>query len=112
MSFIETLKDAAVADTDVLRRLDEGGDRFELFRDVDFVLVTKDPDTANALRDFINDYQFGYASLGEDSTEVRVIVHMPVTQNVIFCITGFMRCIAKEFDAELDGWGCFEQSDT
>ncbi len=112
MSILEKLMDSAIADTDVLRRLDQEGDNFEIFRDVDFVIVAKNPDKASVIRDFINDHYFGQASLEDDPCEVRVVVHMSVTQSVILSVSGFMNCVAELFDAELEGWGCIAQKVT
>ena len=112
MSIVDKLMDSAIADTDVLRRLDQQGDHFEVSRNVDFIFVTNSSDKAAVIRDFINDHHFGEATLEDDPCEVRVVVYMPVTQHVILSVSGFMSCIAELFDAELDGWGCVAQQAT
>lgn len=111
MSIIEKLMDSAVADTDVLRRLDESGDRFEVFREVDFIISAKDQNKAETIVDFINDYHYGKAKLSDEANEVIVVIKMPVTQAVILCVSGFLNCVAELFDAELEGWGCIAQSE-
>ena len=112
MSIVEKLMDSAIADTDVLRRLDQEGDRFEIFRDVDFNIVAESPERAATIRDFVNDHHYGEATIAEDLCEVRVVVHMPVTQSVILSVSGFMNCVAELFGAQLDGWGCAAQRAT
>jgi hypothetical protein len=112
MSIVDKLMDSAIADTDVLRRLDQEGDRFEMFRDVDFTFVAESPEKAVIIRDFVNDHYYGEAAVEDDSCEVRVVVHMPVTQSVILSVSGFMNCVAELFGAELEGWGCVAQRAT
>jgi len=95
---------SAIADTDVLRRLDEDGDRFEIFRDVDFNIICPDTEKAEAIAGFLTDYEFGSATVTENPKEVLVVIHMPVTQQVILCISGFLNCVANLYSSELEGW--------
>ena len=46
------MMDSAAADTDVLRSLDEQGDDFSLFRQVDFLIRTDDSDKAETISGF------------------------------------------------------------
>ncbi|WP_447071733.1 ribonuclease E inhibitor RraB [Shewanella indica] len=112
MSIVEKLMDSAIADKDVLRRLDQEGDRFEVFRDVDFIIVAENPEKATIIRDFVNDHYYSEATIGDALREVRVVVHMPVTQSVILSVSGFMNCVAELFGARIDGWGCVAQRAT
>ena len=112
MSIIEQLMDSAIADTGVLRRLDEDGDRFEIFRDVDFNIVCPDTEKAEAIAGFLTDYEFGTASVAENKKEVVVVINMPVTQQVILCVSGFLNCVANLYNSELEGWGCLTQDGT
>jgi hypothetical protein len=102
---------AAVADTDVLRSLDENGDQFARFREVDFLLIAPSREKADIIASFINDHAYGKASSKEveGTFRVQVLVQMPVTQEVILSVSGFMACIAHLFGASYDGWGCSPQ---
>jgi len=108
MTFVAKLIETAAADTDVLRELDQNGDEFSKFRQVDFLVVAPSPDKALAIRDFINDFSYGKASVSDlnDSCSVHVAIDMPVQQSIILCVSGFMACVAQLFGAELDGWEC------
>ena len=114
MSVIEKIMVSAEADTDVLRRLDAEGDNFALIREVDFHFVCPNQEKAEIVAGFLDDYQFGRAKVvAEDNRfAVQVLIDMPVTQNVIMCVTGFMTCIAELYHVEFDGWGCIAQNET
>jgi hypothetical protein len=114
MSVVEKLIDGAIADVDVLRSLDEQGDIFTLFRDVDFLLRAPSREKAELVANFINDYEYGNATSIEDdgNYSVQVIINMPVTQNLILSVSGFMTCIAELYDLDFDGWGCVAQTNT
>lgn len=114
MSVIEKIMAASEADTDVLRRLDADGDDFSVFRDVDFHFVCSSQEKAEVVAGFLDDYQFGRAKVLEEDGrfEVNVVIHMPVTQNVILSVSGFMTCIAELYSVEFDGWGCLTQNYT
>jgi hypothetical protein len=114
MSVAEKLIDGAIADVDVLRALKEQDDNFGLFRDVDFLLRAPSREKAELVVGFINDYQYGTATPVENdgSHSVRVIINMPVTQNVILSVSGFMTCIAALYGLDFDGLGCTAQTNT
>ena len=114
MSVVEKLMDGAAADIDVLRSLNEQGDNFTVFRDVDFLLRAPSLEKAELAAGFINDYQYGQATPikddGKETYSVKIVINMPVTQNVILSISGFMTCVAALYGLELDGWGCIAQN--
>ncbi len=114
MSVVEKLMDGAVADIDVLRSLDGQGDVFTLARDVDFLLRAPNREKAELVAQFINEYQYGASTPlhDENGDSVQVVINMPVTQNVILSVSGFMTCLAAIYDLEFDGWGCVAQSRT
>lgn len=115
MSIVEKLIDGATADIDVLRSLSEQGDKFTSFRDVDFLLRAPSKEKAELVTGFLNDYQYGVATTTVDDASnysVQVIVNMPVTQNLIMSVSGFMTCIATLYGLVFDGWGCAAQSKT
>jgi len=114
MAVIEKLMESAEADIDVLHALDRQGDKFSIARPVDFLLRAESRDKAVLVAGFINDYQFGTASTNEDENghSIQVIINMPVEQNVILSVSGFMQCIAEIYGLEYDGWGCSAQTHT
>jgi hypothetical protein len=112
MSIIEKLMDGAEADVSVLQSLNEQGDNFSAFRDVDFLIEAKNQDKAEIICSFINDFNYGTALLAGEADgffRVQVVINMPVQQNIINSVAGFMTCIASLFDGELNGWGCAAQ---
>lgn len=112
MAVIDKIMNSAEADIDVLRALDRQGDRFSIARPVDFLLRAESREKAALVAGFINDYQFGAAKASEDESghSVQVIINMPVEQNVILSVSGFMQCIAELYGLEYDGWGCIAQT--
>lgn len=114
MAAIEKLMDSAEADINVLRALDQQGDIFSAHRQVNFLLRAESRDKAQLVAGFINDYQFGVATANEDETghSIQVIINMPVEQNIILSVSGFMTCIAELYGLEYDGWGCSAQTHT
>jgi len=111
MSIVKTLMDSSISDTDVLRALDSQGDDFGVFREVDFSFRCPTPDKAKIVAGFISEYQFGHATATQDDGEnkVLVIINMPVAQNIILSVSGFMTCIAELYGVEFEGWGCVAQ---
>ncbi len=115
MSMIERLMESAEADADVLRSLDSQGDDFREFRAVDFLIEAPSEEKAELICGFINDFNYGAAQLTgevEGVYQVTVIIDMPVTQNIVSSIAGFMNCIASLFDGSLNGWGCVAKTKT
>jgi len=114
MSVISKLMEASEADTDVLRRLDSDGDDFSKFREVDFTFKCESEEKADTVADFLRDYQYGKTSvlLENEQYFVQVLIDMPVTQNIMLCVSGFMVCIAELYNVEVDGWGCIAQNST
>jgi len=108
MSTIEKLMDSAIADVDVLRSLNSQGDDFRKFRGVDFLFVCPTQERAELVASFINDYRYGDATAHESDgrhlIEVRIV--MPVEQNLILSVSGFMTCLADLYGIDFDGWGC------
>lgn len=111
MSVVNMLMESAKADIDVLRSLDSQGDHFANPRDVDFLLRAPSKEKAEIASSFINDYQFGAATLQEQDGQhsVRVIINMAIQQHTILSVSGFMGCICALFGLEYDGWGCVAQ---
>ena len=112
MAVIDTLMKTAVADTDLLRSLDAQGDQFRISRDVEFLLRAPSVEKATTVANFINDHQYGIATVQEldGSPSILIVVHMPIEQHAIQSVSGFMVCLCELFDLEYDGWGCVAQA--
>jgi regulator of RNase E activity RraB len=112
MSVIEKLLETAHQDTQLLIGNNEKGDDFSIPRDVDFLLTTDDADKANTVASFINDNNYGVASVQavDDTFRIQVVVHMATTQNLICSVSALMACIGKLFNLTYDGWGCVLQN--
>lgn len=113
MSVIEKLMETAEADTDVLYALNEQGDRFALPRDVEFILTGASREQAEAAAGFLAGYQYASTTLAEveDGFQVLATVHMPVTQQVLLSVSGFMACVAELYALDYDGWGCVARTE-
>jgi hypothetical protein len=111
MKLVQELMEHAASDIDVLRSLESNGDVFTTFREVDFLLIAPTQEQAEVISDFLNDHHYGKATCSEvdGKFHVQVFIHMPVTQAVIACVSGFMACVARMFGANYDGWGCVAQ---
>ncbi|GLQ98668.1 ribonuclease E inhibitor RraB [Dyella mobilis] len=111
MSVVQQLMEVAASDTDVLRSPDRNGDDFNISREVDFLFRVETKEKAEIVAGFINDYQYGTAIAQGDNGQhsVSVKIHMPVQQNIVLSVCGFMECIAQIFGAMYDGWGCNAQ---
>ena len=107
MTLIEQLLENARADTDLLVTNDSLGDDLSVARDVEFLLRAPDGAKATLVRDFINDNQYGDATLQTDGSQFRVlvVVHMAPQQHVICSVSGLMVCLCTLFGLEYDGWG-------
>jgi hypothetical protein len=104
LSVVGKLIEGAIADVDI----------FNASREVYFLLIAPSGEKAELVADFINEYQFGLATPmhHEDGSSIQVTINMPVTQNVILSVSGFMTCLAAIYDLEFDGWSCVAQPRT
>lgn len=111
MTIITDLAESAAADVDVLRTLDRQGDVFKLSRPVDFVFLTDSDKQADALSGFLVDYQYASVTREASAGVHRVVatIHMPIEQNIILTVSGFMQCMATLFSVTYDGWGTVAQ---
>ena len=103
MAIVDVLLRNAYEDTQLLLKNDSLGDQLSVPRDVDFLLRTHDEEKARVVCSFINDNQYGAAKV--QGTEVLVVIHMPIQQNIICSVSALMACVAQIFGAEYDGWG-------
>ncbi|WP_445354960.1 ribonuclease E inhibitor RraB [Microbulbifer sp. EKSA008] len=114
MSIISKLMEATEADTDVLHRLDSSGDDFSKFREVDFTFKCDSKEKAVTVAGFLGDFQYGTTNFIDEEQPyiVQVLIDMPVTQNILLCVSGFMTCIGELYGVEVEGWGCIAQNGT
>ena len=108
MTLFEALHENAIHDNELLRLNDERGDVFDKARDVDFAFKTNELQRATDLSEFINGKNFGRATVrtGDDGVSwALVMIHMPINQNVLCSVSGFMVCLSRVFGVEYDGWG-------
>ena len=113
MPLVDTLLTTAYEDTQLLIKNDQLGDNFSVFREVEFLLRSKDTARAETACSFINDNRYGNAVVQQDDagTGVLVTVKMPTTQNVLCSVSALMACLAELFSLEYDGWGTTIQRD-
>jgi hypothetical protein len=112
MSAVEELMQTAVADTDLLRLLDSQGDRFAVPRDVEFLMRAPSVEKAELVASFVNDHSYGKATVqAGENPAVLVVICMPIEQDIIMSVSGFMVCLSRIFGLEYDGWGCVAQAE-
>lgn len=106
-SIVELLLETAKADTELLIKNDGLGDTFATPRNVDFLFVAPSREKAEIVASFINDNRYANATVSEvgNSFRVLVVVNMPITQHLLYSVSGLMACIGKIFDVKYDGWG-------
>ena len=112
-SVVKALLDNAYQDSVLLEGNDEKGDVFSIPRDVDFLFYAPDKDKGELVASFINDNCYGDAGYYQSEKKhcIKVVINMPITQNVLNSVSGLMTCIAKVYGLEYDGWGCALQQD-
>lgn len=107
MAIVDDLLRTAYEDTQLLIQNDRLGDNLAIPRDVEFLLRAPDEEKAEIVSSFIEDNQYGSASVRQDDGHfsVVVVIHMPIDQNVICSVSALMCCLAALFGLEYDGWG-------
>lgn len=108
MSMFDLLHDNAHADLDLLVKNDQRGDNFATARDVDFAFKTNEKVRAKDICEYINGKNFGKATVREEPDGLYWVissVYMPITQHLLFSVSGFMVCLSRLFQVEYDGWG-------
>ena len=112
MPIVDDLLRNAYEDTQLLLKNDQRGDVLSIPRDVDFLLRAPDEEKARTVCSFIQDNQYGSATVQEDDGKfsVLVVIHMPITQNILCSVSALMCCISAIFGMEYDGWGSVIQS--
>jgi hypothetical protein len=107
LPIVDDLLRNAYEDTQLLLKNDQRGDVLSTPRDVEFLLLAPDEEKARTVCSFIQDNQYGAATVQEDDGKfsVLVVIHMPITQNIICSVSALMSCLAAIFGMEYDGWG-------
>lgn len=111
MPLVSSLIELAGADTELLSNIESQGDNLSIPRDVDFILNAPSLEKAEIVSSFINDYRYGLASVRklDGNFQVMIVINMPIEQQIICSISGFMACICELFGLTYDGWGCVVQ---
>lgn len=101
---------------DVLRRMQQNGDRFEIARDVDFSVVF--PDEGGARTFAAHFERLGYRASAERSNvrqdrpwDVTVVKPMAISYAGITAFEEELQLAAAPFGGQNDGWGCFNQKE-
>ena len=96
----------AVSDTDLLRKNNELGDIFAAPREVEFAFETGEMERARQFAEFVNGMRYGRAEVAwtkSDRFQILVLIMMPVSQNPIYSVSGFMLCLSKLFQIDYPG---------
>ena len=99
---------------DVLRRLEANGDDLSLPRDIDFVVVFSDKDSADAFARKIRHLGYRVSSeLSETAAklpwDVRVVKHISPSHREITEFEELLEDQAAPLGGRNDGWGCISQ---
>ena len=108
MTMFDLLHQNALSDTDLLRTNDKLGDTFTTARAVDFAFETGDRQRADDFAEYVNGKSYGTAAvskLADGRFRVLVLITMPITQQLIGCVSGFMLCLSRLFQIDYLGWG-------
>ena len=108
MGMFELLTQTAIADRDLLLKHDGEGDDFKLPRQVDFAFNTGERMRADDFAEFVNGKGYGDAQIEQVAAghfRILVLITMPINQNIINSVSGFMLCLSRLFGIDYDGWG-------
>lgn len=112
MTLFDLLTQTAKADTDLLRKNDGLGGVFGTPREVDFSFESAQRENAEDFAEFVNGKQYGRATVTEVESGrfgILVLITMPITQNLICSVSGFMLCLSRLFLIDYQGWGSIIQ---
>ena len=104
----ELLTETALSDRDLLIQNDKRGDDYNKPREVDFAFETSERERADDFAEFVRGKSYGTVEVREvDSSQFRitVLITMPINQNIINSVSGFMACLSRLFGLEYTGWG-------
>jgi hypothetical protein len=80
---------------------------------VNFDFVTAERERADDFAAFVNGKSYGVATVsdyGQGEFLIVVLITMPITQNVLCSVSGFMLCLSQLFGIDYSGWGSVIQS--
>jgi hypothetical protein len=112
MTMFELLTETAKADRDLLMKNNEAGDDFNKPREVDFAFEAGDREQAQDFAEFVMGKSYGTAHVSEielGQFSVVVLITMPINQNIINSVSGFMLCLSRLFKIDYQGWGSIIQ---
>jgi Regulator of ribonuclease activity B len=113
MTMFELLTETAKADRDLLLQRNEAGDDFNKPREVDFAFETRERDRADDFAEFVIGKSYGAAKVNEiepSHFQILVLITMPINQNIINSVSGFMLCLSRLFKIDYQGWGSVIQN--
>ena len=113
MTMFDLLHQNALSDTDLLRTNDKLGDTFFIAREVDFAFETGNGQRADDFAEYVKGKSCGTAAvsqLTDGHFRVLVVITMPITQQLIGCVSGFMLCLSRLFQIDYLGWGSVIQT--
>jgi len=77
-----------------------------------FSFEAGDRERADDFAELVNGKSYGAATVREDTAgdfQVLVLITMPITQQLIGCMSGFMLCLSGLFQIDYWGWGSVVQ---
>jgi hypothetical protein len=104
----ELLTETAKADRDLLIKNNEAGDDFNKPREVDFAFEAVERGQADDFAEFVMGKSYGTAQVSElepGRFRVVVLIAMPINQNIINSVSGFMLCLSRLFKVDYPGMG-------
>ena len=106
MHITDTLLETARADSDLLIKNDKLGDDLSKAREVTFLLIAPSKKKAELVASFVDDNRYGAARVKRSGAQygIYVAINMPIEQNVLASVSGFMACLAEIFGIKYDGW--------
>jgi hypothetical protein len=76
-------------------------------RAVDFTFVTDTEAKARAIAGFLMDFGYAATRIHPEEASYRILasIEMPLDQQLLLSVSGFMFCIGELFSGHYDGWG-------
>ena len=105
-NLLEKLIDNALEDKELLASNNDLGDISSIGRNVEFRFIATNKASSDLACKVISNLKYGVPKVAKSGSvyEIRVTVHMPLTAEVVNCVSGFMACLGELFALEYDGW--------
>jgi hypothetical protein len=113
MTMFELLTETAKADRDLLIKNNDAGDDLNKPREVDFAFETDERERADDFAEFVIGKSYGSVQVNEiepGQFQILVLITMPINQNIINSVSGFMLCLSRLFKIDYQGWGSVIQN--